>query len=139
MSAPDAVQLWLAKAQSDLLNIANNLAAHRVPWDTVCFHAQQAAEKTLKAFLVSHGSRPPRTHDCVALLEWCAQYDPSLAEHRATCVDLGQFAVAPRYPFPGEGPTREEGTSLARQARDLVRTIARRLNVSFDDPLEDML
>lgn len=46
-----AVRRWLAKAENDLLNIRNNLHASRVPWDTVCFPAQQAAEKYLKAFL----------------------------------------------------------------------------------------
>lgn len=42
---PDIVCLWVEKAEHDLLNIDNNLAASHVPWDTVCFHAQQAAEK----------------------------------------------------------------------------------------------
>ena len=41
---------WLAKDKNDLLNIENNLAATHVPWDTVSFHAQQAAEKHLKVF-----------------------------------------------------------------------------------------
>ena len=36
---------WLAKAENDLLNIENTLSADRIPWDTICFHAQQAAEK----------------------------------------------------------------------------------------------
>jgi hypothetical protein len=40
---------WVIKADSDLLNIANNLAAARVPWDTVCFHAQQAARQKDRA------------------------------------------------------------------------------------------
>lgn len=56
---------WIAKAENDLLNIRNNLAAQHVPWDTVCFHAQQAAEKLLKALLVYHGQSPSRTHDLV--------------------------------------------------------------------------
>lgn len=46
---------WLAKAEHDLLNIENNLKAQQIPWDTICFHAQQAAEKYLKALLVFHG------------------------------------------------------------------------------------
>jgi len=46
---------WVAKADSDLLNIENNLASELVPWDTVCFHAQQAAEKLLKAVVVRDG------------------------------------------------------------------------------------
>ncbi|MBM4080999.1 MAG: HEPN domain-containing protein, partial [Planctomycetes bacterium] len=53
MSDPEANWAdWVGKADNDLLNVRNNLAAERVPWDTVCFHAQQAAEKMLKAFLV---------------------------------------------------------------------------------------
>ena len=40
---------WLAKAEHDLLNIENNLQGLEIPWDTICFHAQQAAEKFLKA------------------------------------------------------------------------------------------
>jgi HEPN domain-containing protein len=62
---------WLAKAENDLLNIENNLSARRVPWDTICFHAQQAAEKLLKGFLVSHGRELIRTHDLIALLSAC--------------------------------------------------------------------
>ena len=34
---------WLAKADNDLLNADNNLSSERVPFDTVCFHCQQAA------------------------------------------------------------------------------------------------
>ena len=70
---------WITKAENDLLNIRNNLAAERVPWDTVCFHAQQVAEKLLKALLVYHGRSPLRAHDLVALLIECAQIHPSLA------------------------------------------------------------
>ena len=42
---------WLAKANSDLLNVDNNLRSQSIPYDTVCFHCQQAAEKLLKAYL----------------------------------------------------------------------------------------
>ena len=64
MSAPEShYAAWIAKADSDFLNIENNLTVARVPWDTVCFHAQQAAEKLLKAFLVYHGHPLLRTHD----------------------------------------------------------------------------
>ena len=36
------------------------------PW-ACCFHAQQAAEKALKALLVARGTEPPYTHDLGAL------------------------------------------------------------------------
>jgi len=44
---------WIKKAESDLLVITNNLASVEIPIDACCFHAQQAAEKYLKAYLVS--------------------------------------------------------------------------------------
>ena len=41
---------WLAKAANDYLAIQNNINAADVPWDVVCFHAQQCAEKILAGF-----------------------------------------------------------------------------------------
>lgn len=54
---------WLAKAAHDYLAIQNNVNAADVPWDVVCFHAQQCAEKILKAYLVLDERTPERTHD----------------------------------------------------------------------------
>lgn len=70
MSAADP-SAWFAKAENDLLSIENNVSAARVPWDIVTFHAQQAAEKYLKGFLVHRGSVPPKIHDLSRLLDLC--------------------------------------------------------------------
>ena len=78
-------QTWLAKAEHDLLSIENNLQAPEIPWDTICFHAQQAAEKFLKAFLVFHGLPPLRTHDLVALLAACVPLNSSLTTRQQDC------------------------------------------------------
>ena len=56
-------KLWIEKAKHDLLNADNNLASDKIPFDTVCFHCQQAAEKLLKAFLVLKESQYPLTHN----------------------------------------------------------------------------
>lgn len=67
MSAAESsnYKAWLAKPENDFTNIENHLAANRVPWDTVCFHAQQAAQKVPKALLVFHGRVARGTHDLV--------------------------------------------------------------------------
>ena len=65
----DLARQWLAKARSDLLNADNNLSSAEIPFDTVCFHCQQAAEKLLKSFLVGRGLPFPLTHDLLLLLE----------------------------------------------------------------------
>jgi len=38
------------------------------PYDTVCFHCQQACEKYLKALLTLSGIHAPRTHDLEVLV-----------------------------------------------------------------------
>ena len=60
---------WLAKAMNDLLNADNNLKSEQIPFDTVCFHCQQAAERFLKAYLVGNGQAYPITHDLFLILE----------------------------------------------------------------------
>ncbi len=54
---------WLSKAMNDLLNEDNNFQSEKIPFDTVCFHCQQAAEKLLKAYLVGIGQEYPLSHD----------------------------------------------------------------------------
>lgn len=119
MNSPEGnVSSWLRKAEHDQLNIKNNLAAKEIPWDTVCFHAQQAAEKLLKAFLISRGRDLMRTHDLVALLTECVELDPSLAILEEDCRNLTYFAVSARYPDdiyePGEQDGREMIAAMHR-------------------------
>jgi HEPN domain-containing protein len=118
----NAARAWLAKADSDLLNIENNLVAHAVPWDTVCFHAHQAAEKSLKAVLVARGQSPARTHDLLALLAECMKLQPGLVALQNDCALLNVYAVASRYPGTGIEPDRAVGAKVvaaAQRAADL--------------------
>jgi HEPN domain-containing protein len=103
---------WLDKADEDLLCINNELAAERKPWSVICFCAQQAAEKHLKAFLVFHSVLPERTHDLTALLAASVPFEKSLATLEADCRALNSFAVDIRY--PDIRPSDEE--SMTRQA-----------------------
>jgi len=48
-------KLWIKKAENDLVAAEHLLTARpHTPYDTICFHAQQCAEKYLKAFLIFH-------------------------------------------------------------------------------------
>ncbi|MGB2987673.1 MAG: HEPN domain-containing protein [Phycisphaerae bacterium] len=109
MNNPDDPRTWIAKAENDLLSISNNLSAERVPWDTVCFHAQQAAEKMLKAFLVSHGQTVSRTHNLEALLAEAVAVGGPLEVLEADCQLLTPYAVTLRYPGLAGDPSEQEG------------------------------
>ena len=58
---PDLVRGWVGKAESDLT--AMRASAEAGASDAACFHAQQAAEKYLKAYLAQRDCLIPQTHD----------------------------------------------------------------------------
>jgi len=119
MSAPESdPQEWLLRAQSDLLNIDNNLQALSIPWDTMVFHAQQACEKLLKALIVQKGNVPPRSHDLVLLLNMCPEVtarDTKLAPE----VDKLMLLFGSRYPDT-KWPSEVEGRNSIATARKLA-------------------
>jgi HEPN domain-containing protein len=110
---------WVQKADHDLLNIQNNLLAVLVPWDTVCFHAQQAGEKLLKGYLVAHGMTPERTHDLVQLLSVCLTIDPALSDLETPCVMLSAYGVFPRYPDDVDDVNESDARSLVAAAEQI--------------------
>jgi HEPN domain-containing protein len=122
-SLPAAAEAWLRKADNDFKNIRASLASADPAWDTVCFHAQQAAEKCLKAFLVFLGALPPRTHDLGLLLRLAKDHDPTLDALRADCDSLTDYAVETRYPDvvePDEAAARAS-VAAAERIRAAIR------------------
>jgi len=107
---------WLAKAQNDLLNADNNLRSEAIPYDTVCFHCQQAAEKLLKAYLVARGVQPPFTHDLLLLIEQILPYAPDAEALRDDLAGLMPYAVGARYPDELPAPTGEDACEARRAA-----------------------
>jgi HEPN domain-containing protein len=97
-----------------------------IPYGAICFHAQQAAEKFLKGWLVSRGLRAPRTHDLESLVRVGARLAPSLEEIRDAAARLRPFAVAPRYPGeipePG-GPEALNAIQRAKAIRDFLERL----------------
>jgi HEPN domain-containing protein len=61
-SGLDHAKVLLEKAENDI-KIAEIGLEHGAPTDTIAFHLQQAAEKTLKALLAFRSIVYPKTHD----------------------------------------------------------------------------
>ena len=109
---PDLVRGWLRKAGSDEVAMEASLGAGAL--DAACFHAQQAAEKYLKAYLVHGGVEVPLTHNLVKLVELCTGLDPAFRDLAVTAAPLVPYAVEVRYD-DDFWPTRE----VAEKAREL--------------------
>jgi len=112
---------WLAKAAVDLLVCERLLGQGAAFFETVAFHAQQAAEKSLKALLVARQVEFPKTHDIARLVELVTPGDERLAEALADAAELTPFGVEYRYPGEYAPVTAEAANacvSLARKVHD---------------------
>src|SRR5437867_3515043 len=99
MSAPrPPYRSWLTKAEHDLIALERMMAAPGAPWDTVRFHAQQSAEKVLKAILVFHGQMPLKTYSLDRILTDCVAIEATLVKLRKDCIRLTTYGVDSRYP-----------------------------------------
>ena len=89
---------WFKKAENDLLAIQILLNSNNAPADICCFHAQQAAEKYIKAYLVVKNIHFPQTHDLELLVRLAAKTNPAFLEIHKVALLLLNYGVAPRYP-----------------------------------------
>ena len=121
----DFARLWLRKADHDLITANQTLLLADGPTDTVCFHAQQAAEKALKAVLTLRGRNVPRFHDLVRLLELAVVDVPALEYFRVSCAEMTGYTVEVRYPGDEFDPERSEAVDAVRVAEELVALVSK--------------
>jgi HEPN domain-containing protein len=113
---------WIIHAEEDF-SAAKALFRLRKPLlSGVCFHAQQSAEKYLKALLIFKDKDFPKTHDLPSLNTMCNKAGIITGLDLQQLVDLTEYAVRRRY--PGDQPTREEAKE-AIQIAGAVRRFAR--------------
>jgi len=122
------VRAWLRKADLDLRAAAHEMSAPAAGlWSDVVFHAQQAAEKALKAFLAWHDVPFRKTHDLQELGRECVALDATLRTFADQAVPLTEYAWKFRYPGEPEEPTREEADEALATARQVYEAVLARL------------
>lgn len=116
---------WLRLAREDL-EVAEILFNEK-RWAHVCFHAQQAAEKGLKA-LIENKKQVPKLHDLIKLAQeadWCG-YDVKSFDSYFNF--LNQFYTSTRYPFlttvlPHGVPGKKEAEQALRELKDFLQFV----------------
>jgi HEPN domain-containing protein len=120
---------WVAKAEGDFATMEREAHVAENPnCEAICFHAQQCAEKYLKARLCEAGIILGRVHNLVALLEPILDLEPSWESYRADLAYLSAFAVSVRY--PGDSADWDSATDAQRRCRAL--RIAARQSLGLD-------
>lgn len=122
MSEINNPQAWVEKAEEDFV-LAKSSLRRRKPLATgTCFHAQQCAEKYMKALLVFKKADFPKTHDLLVLNDLCSRAGIFLEIDPKLLNSLTDYAVRTRY--PGEGPTIDDAKEAMETAK-LIRSFSR--------------
>ena len=117
-------RVWIEIAEEDLRTAESALHRKNPMLRTACFHAQQCAEKYLKAALVAHRQSFQKTHDLYALSELCAKAGILLEMDKDKLDLLSSHAALVRYPgLPLEIQDAKDALATARIARKFVRTL----------------
>jgi len=112
---PSDPREWLNRARSDLTLASAQVEG--VYLEDLCFHAQQAAEKAIKAVFIHRGLRFPYSHDLAFLLSQLESSGEQVPEAVRQAERLTPFAVASRYPGvspPVDGDQYQEAVRLAQ-------------------------
>lgn len=117
------IQQWVEFAEDNLRFAKHGLTlSTSVPYRLIAYHAQQCAEKYLKAYLVSRMVDFPHTHNIGYLLEviregtsWMLELED--AEYLTT------FSVTTRYPGIDKPVTKEEAITAIQLAEIVAKSI----------------
>jgi HEPN domain-containing protein len=122
------VRAWLAEAKLDLKVAAYEASAPAEGlWGDVMFHAQQAAEKSLKAFLAGHDVPFRKTHNLEDLGRRCVALDATLQPLADQAAPLSEYAWRFRYPGEIDEPESEEAELALAAAQSIHESILTRL------------
>ena len=117
------IKNWLFRANEDIAVIDNLINAGIENYtSTICFHAQQASEKFLKAFLVNHDVDFPRTHDLDFLLLECQKINKEAFQY-INLKNLTEFGVSVRYPDDFYIPSISEAIDYQQIAKEIKEIV----------------
>lgn len=113
---------WIEKAEGDLKVARREKQTQDPVYDAVCFHAQQGAEKYIKASLEEDNIAFPKSHDLVVLLNLSGGSLSRLEPLRERLARLSTFGIASRYPgISGDQLAAEDALTIAEEVRTVVR------------------
>jgi len=125
----DEVRRRLKKTDADLRVSKELLDLNEEPW-IITFHAQQAIEKYLKAYLVYKQVKFKKTHDILDLLDLCINEDKEFEKLKELDLEgFSEYATEFRHPSYLE-PTLEEAEEAIRIAEKVRELVVKKLNIS---------
>ncbi len=117
---------WIQKANEDLLVVDKLTEFEIIATSAICFHCQQAAEKFLKAFLISKGVDIRKTHNIEFLLAECSEFGSGFS--KIDPKNLSDFGVDIRYPGDIYTPSERETLDHQKIAIEIKKIVEEKLS-----------
>ncbi len=115
-------QEWVDKAEGDWHDVLRGYRARKHPnYDYACFHAQQCAEKYLKARLEEAGIAFQKTHDLPLLVALTTQVENQWSKLLPQANALNSYAVDFRY--PGKSATKATAKQALKDCAEIRQTV----------------
>ena len=118
---------WLRQAEYDLKAAEwNQQGGFHAP---ACFWAQQAAAKSLRAFLFMNREQTYETRSVVDLLDRAITYEEGFRDFVGTSTSLDLYYKTSRFPdaipggIPAEVVTAKDSRDAIRQAADIIAVV----------------
>ncbi len=121
MAVSEEARRLLVKAAEDEFVLDRLSEDSQAPDSIIGFHAQQAAEKLLKAALFHAGATPPRTHQLVELLDLATEHGLELPKEAEELRWLTPYAVFYRYDFDMDSKPEPLPRKQVRQHLRMLR------------------
>ena len=122
---PDDPREWINRARSNLA-----IAKNRIPGaylEDLCFEAQQAAEKAIKALLIAAGIEFPYVHDLDRLLTLIKSAGQQVPDEIHRAEELTRYATTARYPGIERPLTEQHYQEAVAIAEAVVRWAEERI------------
>jgi HEPN domain-containing protein len=116
---PEDPREWLNRARSNLAKA--KVKRKGVYLEDLCFDAQQAAEKAIKAVLIKQDVKFPYIHDLAELLTLADETGIKIPKSMRMAGELSKFAVFTRYPFESTPIEEEEYRQSVKVAEAVLR------------------
>ncbi len=117
---PRNPQTWLRRARSNLARARAGRQTPEVLYEDLCFDAQQAAEKAIKAVLVAQRAEFPKVHAIERLLNLAVATGLSMPSEVQEAAELTDYATLGRYPNGMEEDVTEDEYRRALELAELV-------------------
>lgn len=112
---------WIVYAESDFALAKQGRVSKNILYSSLCFHCQQAVEKSIKAVLIYYNIRFPKTHDIDILIDLLVKNQIETPKPIQESRILTQYAVFSRYPGNDDDITLKDYRSSLKIAETVLK------------------